>query len=202
LGGNPNLDHSGIAPALSHGVAGLAGFLLSGLSDAFKNYYLGGMAFDSYWGNFGWVDTPLVIVSGEFTAITMRILIGVSLILLGLGLMRLGSIVRRLVAVARLRSRHAALSMAFSNPLINAYFLFTALMLALYVYTSNSFTAQGRDWFPFTGAAFLAATDYLPRVFSRRRTRLFLSAVLMSALGLYCIAGAYYAIETIRARYY
>jgi hypothetical protein len=202
VGGNPNLDDTAIASALSPGGAGLVSFILHGFSDAFKNYYLGGMAFDSYWGNFGWVDVPLVIVSRPFTAAVMRVVMAVALVLLALGLVRFVSVGRRLISVARRGRRRAALSMTFSNPLINSYFLFTALMLALYVYTSNSFTAQGRDWFPFIGAAFLASTDYLPRLLSRRRARQCFSAALMLALGLYCIAGSYYAIETIRARYY
>ena len=55
-------------------------------------------------------------------------------------------------AVGRLVGRGrwlGAWRITFSNPVLNSYFLFTAMMFALFVHYENTFGGQGRNWLPF-----------------------------------------------------
>jgi hypothetical protein len=65
-----------------------------------------------------------------------------------------------------------------------------------------SFAPQGRNWFPFILAIFLMGTAYGPRALSHRRTQAAFSALVTAALVLYCLLGSYYAIHSLRVRYY
>lgn len=95
-----------------------------------------------------------------------------------------------------------ALRLAFANPLLISYFLFSAFMILLYALTDNSFFAQGRHWFPYTLPGFLMALYYAPRVFRRRDTHRSLSTALMVGLLIYCGIAGYYSVKTITDRYY
>jgi hypothetical protein len=123
-------------------------------------------------------------------------------VLLGLTLVRLERVTSRLLVVARKGRRRSALRMAFSNPVLNSYFLFTVLMLFLHVELNNRFAAQGRNWLPFLLPIFLTGTLYAPKALTLRWARLVASATLALALLLYSLVGSYYALKTIKKRYY
>jgi hypothetical protein len=52
-----------------------------------------------------------------------------------------------------------ARSLLLGNPIVNSYCLFTVIMVAFYVRTTNVFGAQGRHWLPFRLPAFLAGLE-------------------------------------------
>ena len=92
--------------------------------------------------------------------------------------------------------------MAFSNPLVNAYFLFTIGLICLFMVVRYSYAPQGRNWFPFILAIFMMGAEYGPRALSHRRTQAAFSALVTAGLVSYCLLGSYYAIHTLKVRYY
>jgi len=119
-----------------------------------------------------------------------------------LTLIRLEQVVGRLISVARRGRRKRALCIAFSNPLMNAYFLFTVMMFGLFMVARSSFAPQGRNWFPFILAIFMVGPDYASKALSQKFTRRGLRVVVLGGLALYCVVGSYYAIRSIDIRYY
>src|SRR5262249_30632282 len=123
-------------------------------------------------------------------------------IVLGLVLLRLGSVATRLILIARRGRWRRALFIAFSNPLVNAYFLFTVGLTCLFMVVRHSFAPQGRDWIPFILAILMMGTEYGARALSHHRTQALFSAVVTAGLVLYCLVGSYYAIHSLKIRYY
>ena len=155
----------------------------------------------SFWGNFGWLDTPLVIISNSISRLLLRLLKYINIVVLGLVLLRLGSIARRLFNAARAGRWRQALSVGASNPLMNSFFLFTVIMFMINAY-SGGYTNQGRYWFPFLLPILLLGTWYAPAALPYRRIRATFAYGITTALVLYCIFGSYYAVESVIARYY
>src|SRR5262249_10165879 len=60
---NPNTRHSEFAQAAAGGLLSGAKFLVDGLAGALDDFYVHGSTFLSFWGVFGWLDAPLVIMS-------------------------------------------------------------------------------------------------------------------------------------------
>lgn len=173
-----------------------------GVRNALWDYYRGGSAFQSWWGTFGWADAPLVISSAAFQAHVLRILALVTLGLLVLVFFRLIKIwIGLFKLVARGRWRRAFRT-AFSNPLLIGYFFFSAFMVLLYALTDNTFFAQGRHWFPFTLAGFLAAIEFAPRAFPKSIMRTVFSGLIIISLIVYCAVATHFAIKTINDRFY
>jgi hypothetical protein len=48
----------------------------------------------------------------------------------------------------------------------------------------------------------MMGTDFGPRAFSHRRTQAVFSALVTTGLVLYCLLGSYYAIQSLKVRYY
>jgi 4-amino-4-deoxy-L-arabinose transferase-like glycosyltransferase len=168
---------------------------------AFLDYY-SGLAHDSFWGKFGWIDTPLIIWGRRTTQVVRWLIQALAWVLLALTLLRLEQVTSRLFRVVR-RGRGAwAARIALSNPVINSYFLFTVLMFVLYIHTQNRFGAQGRQWWPMLLPIFLTGIVYAPRALTLRSARVVLSASLLTALLCYCALGSIYALRTIERRYY
>jgi hypothetical protein len=117
-------------------------------------------------------------------------------------LFRLENVVTRLILIARQGRWRRALFVGFSNPLVNAYFLFTVGLTSFFMVVRYSFVPQGRDWIPFILAIFMMGTEYGPRALSHRRTQAVFSALVTAGLVLYCLLGSYYAIRMLRVRYY
>jgi 4-amino-4-deoxy-L-arabinose transferase-like glycosyltransferase len=174
--------------------------LLDRLPRALLEFY-GGKAHASFWGVFGWADTPLRI-GGRGTTTAVRFLTrGLAWAGLGLTLLWLARVTARLVRVARRGRPRTALRAALSNPVVNSYLLFTALMLCLYL-RRGPFGAQGRHWLPFLLPIFLVGLVHAPRALRLRPTRLAFSGLAAGALLLYGVVGNYCARATVRERYY
>ena len=108
----------------------------------------------------------------------------------------------RLAQVVRRGRPWSACRMAVSNPLINSYFLFTLLMFYIYVRVENRFGAEGRNWLPMLLPIFLVGLTYAPKALTLRPSRIAMSRLVLCGLLLYGIAGSYYALHTLKKRYY
>jgi hypothetical protein len=172
------------------------------LRDAVVDYYMGGLAFVSWWGQFGWMDTQLIIGSPQIQIRLNYLLLLLSLTVGALTLLRLEQVCTRLAVLARRGCARWALRAALSNPLLNSHLLFSAFMILLYTLTDNAFFAQGRHWFPYILSSFLIATQYAPRALTHRRTQAAFSALLVFCLLLYSAVGSYYSFRSVRERYY
>jgi 4-amino-4-deoxy-L-arabinose transferase-like glycosyltransferase len=199
---NPNTRHGEFAQATAGGLLSGAKFLADSLGRALDDFYLHGLTCRSFWGLFGYFDAPLVIMSPFKTELIQEVIRILNVIVLGLVLFRLENVVTRLILIARRGRWRRALFIAFSNPLVNAYFLFTIGLTCLFLVVRRSFAPQGRNWIPFILAIFLMGTEYGPRALSHRRTQAVFSALVTAGLVLYCLLGSYYAIQSLRVRYY
>jgi hypothetical protein len=184
----------------AHGVQKLL-ILAEELRKALIDYYAG-VTHDSFWGQFGWMDTPLVI-RGANTMAMIRLVIQISTwLLVGLTVIRMEQVSSRLVAVARRRGIGVAGRLVLGNVLLNSYLLFTVLMVALYIRTHNFFGAQGRNWLPFLLPIFMTALVYAPRALYLPAARRWLSGGMAVGLLAFVVAGAYSAPGNIQARFY
>ena len=205
---NPSTTHIEMSRASAEGSIALAHFLFQGIGLAFSNFYLNGQSvlsgstFNTFWGNFGWNDTLLVIFTPRFTHGLREAIAVVDVIVFVLTVLRLAQVTWRLIKVFRRGRRLRAMCIAFSNPLLNAYFLFTVMMFGLFMFVRNSFAPQGRNWFPLILAIFLTSCSYAPRALGRGKIFGGLSKVLIAGLVIYCIVGSYYAIPSIKNRYF
>jgi hypothetical protein len=182
--------------ALAGGVPGIAAYIGRITSFTFLDHTFG-REFSSFWGAFGWVDTPLVLGSPSITVAVWFLIAGISIVLLGCTLVRIGQVLYRLVRVARRGRIRRALRMAFSNPVAIAYFLLAAFLFSVEGYPG----IQGRYYFPLLPAVFWVALKYAPRALPGK----FGPALFrMQAVGLvaYTVSGAIFAFPTLTARYY
>jgi 4-amino-4-deoxy-L-arabinose transferase-like glycosyltransferase len=199
---NFNTVHDEFAEAAAGGMLSGAKFLADSIGRAVDDFYLHGYTFRSFWGLFGWFDAPLVIMSPFKTELIQEVIRVLNVIVLGLVFFRLENVATRLILIARRGRWRRALFIAFSNPLVNAFFLFTVGLTCLFLVVRRSFAPQGRNWIPFILAIFMMGTEYGPRALSHRRTQAAFSALVTAALVLYCLLGSYYAIPSLRVRYY
>jgi 4-amino-4-deoxy-L-arabinose transferase-like glycosyltransferase len=176
-------------------------FALAGFKKALLDFY-SGTTHLSFWGIFGWLDAPLVIRGSRTDALFRFSAQAATLVVLALALVRLQQVACRLAGVARRGRWLAALRIAVSNPVLNGYFLFTVLMVLLYIWTDNRFTAQGRNWLPFLPAIILTAVVYAPRALATRGAQRACARLLTAGLVVYVAAGEYYAVKTLQKRYY
>jgi Predicted membrane protein (DUF2142) len=176
--------------------------LFRGIRSALWDYYRGGLAWRSWWGTYGWMDASLIIWSPGFQGRVWWLLSVITLLMLVLVFLRLVQVITRLIMLAVRGRGRMALRIAFSNPLLNSYFLFSIFMVLLYALTDNSFFAQGRHWFPYTLPGFLMTLHYAPRVLTPRKMRRTVSTLLIVSLLIYCGVGGYFSLKTITDRYY
>jgi hypothetical protein len=190
-------------PPAEHGetLAFWSGGLWRALWKALEDYYAG-TTHDSFWGIFGWLDTPLQIGSADLTGCIGLVIQGVGLLLLLLTLARLEQVGSRLAALIPRRRRLAALRIALSNPVLNSYFAFTLLMIVLHVWLDNRFGAQGRNWIPFMLPFLLSAVVYAPRALSWRPARSYCSLAVLAGLLVFVGLASYYGPRTLRQRFY
>jgi hypothetical protein len=176
-------------------------FVIDGLQKAFVDFYSGTTHY-SFWGIFGCMDTPLVI-RGMRTNLTLHFGLQIlTWILLALTLLRLEQVCSRLIQLWHRGKKKLACRLAFSNPLINAYFLFTGLMFLIYVRTGNRIGAQGRNWFPFLLPIFLTGLIYAPKALRLRPSRVVFAKLLTAALVFYVTVGSFYSVKVVSRRYY
>ncbi len=168
---------------------------------AFLDYFAG-TTHESFWGRFGWMDTPLIIRNKRTTETVQFFIQGFAWCIVGLTLLRFEQVASRLIKIARAGRPAWALRMAVSNPLLNSYFLFTVLMIYIYIRVNNRFGAQGRNWLPMLLPIFLIGLSYAPKALTLRPSGKTLSRVVLAGLMLYGGIGSYYSLHTLKKRYY
>ena len=193
--------HNLTSALVEHVPTGVTTFLSTEFRLAMSDLYGGGISQQSFWGVFGWLDTPIRIV-------TYRITDGVSNFetfgtLLVIATIAASVILRlkRLVRVGRTRSAGVAFRLASNDPAFNAYLLLIALFVVLFVISDNLFGAQGRDYYALEVVGFACASWYGARAFPRRWRRAYSSLVLVS-LATLSMAGSAFALTTIEDRFY
>ncbi len=164
--------------------------------------YYAGTTHESFWGRFGWMDTPLVIRGRRTTEVIQFVIQMFAWLYLALTLLRLEQVASRLLQLVRRGRGRSAWQIAVSDPLTNSYFLFTLFMLYLYIRVDNRFGAQGRNWLPLLLPIFLVGIRYAPKALSLRGSRKLLSGIVMAGLLFYAVVGSYYSLHTLKKRYY
>jgi hypothetical protein len=189
--------------ALLHGAHGVQKLLLlvEELRKALLDYFAG-VTHDSFWGQFGWMDTFLVIRGAHTMALIRLVLQIVTWLVIGLTVIRMEQVGSRLWVVARRRAIGAAGRLVLGDVLLNSYLLFTVLMVILYVRTDNFFRAQGRNWLPFLLPIFMMGLVYGPRALYLPAARRLLRGGMAAGLLAFVVAGAYSAPGNIQARFY
>jgi hypothetical protein len=182
--------------ALAGGIPGIAAYVGRITSFTFLDHTFG-REFTSFWGAFGWVDTPLVLGSPGITVAAWFLIAGISMTLLACTLVRLGQVAYRLVRVARRGRVRRALRMAFSNPVAISFFLLAAFLFSVEGYPG----IQGRYYFPLLPAVFWVALKYAPRALPGKFGPA-LFRIQVVGLVAYTLAGAIFAFPTLAARYY
>jgi hypothetical protein len=182
--------------ALAGGITGIAGYIGRITTFTFLDHTFG-REFSSFWGVFGWVDTPLVLGSPVITVALWFLFAGISILLLACTLVRLGQVGYRLLRVARRGRPRRALSMAFSNPVAISFFLLAAFLFSVEGYPG----IQGRYYFALLPAVFWVALKYAPRALPGKFGPA-LFRMQVAGLVAYSVAGAIFAFPTLTARYY
>jgi hypothetical protein len=182
--------------ALAGGPASVISYVAQSVSFTFLDNTFG-REFGSFWGVFGWVDTPLVLGSPAVTTAVWLLIAGMSIGLLACTLLRFGQVTWRLVRLACRGRARRALRIAFSNPLVISYFL-----LALFLFTVEGYPGiQGRYYFPLLPGVFWVALKYAPRSLPGKFGPA-LFRMQVAGLVVYTVAGAVFAFPTISDRYY
>jgi len=189
-------DVADIRAALTGGPAAVAAYAGHIVTFTFLDNTFG-REFGSFWGAFGWVDTPLVLGSLAVTAVVWLLFAGMSIGLLVCTLGRLGQVAYRLARVARRGRLRAALRIGFSNPVAISYFLLAAFLFTVEGYPG----VQGRYYFPLLPGIFWVALKYAPRALPGKFGPA-LFRMQVAGLVVYTIAGAVFAFPTLAARYY
>jgi hypothetical protein len=191
----------GFRHALAGGPGTLSSFVVGGIAAACGDFFGGGTVYQGFWGAFGWQGARLGFppLIGALAAVGILVLV---ITIATLSLWRMSSIGLRLIVITRHGHRRAALRIAFSNPLLNTLFVFEAFMLAFYVYTGNTFFAQGRDWMPFMLPLVVLGTWYAPRALPWRPARSALSGMMLAGWLGYALLGSWYAVPTVKGLYY
>jgi hypothetical protein len=189
-------DVADIRAALAGGPGAVGAYALHIVSFTFLDNTFG-REFGSFWGAFGWVDTPLVLGSPGVTVAIWLLFAGMSIGLLACTLLRLGQVAYRLVRVARRGRARRALRIAFSNPVAISYFLLAAFLFTVEGYPG----VQGRYYFPLLPAVFWVALKYAPRALPGKFGPA-LFRMQVAGLVAYTIAGAFFAFPTLANRYY
>jgi hypothetical protein len=172
-----------------------------GFVKAIRDFYWG-TSHKSFWGVFGWMDTPLVIHDETTTSIVRWVLRLGTWFILALTLARLMQVLAVLCRLLRRGKWQPAARSLASNAPLNSFFLFTALMVYFHVHLGNRFGAQGRNWVPFLLPIFLTAVRYAPKALRSVRHQRILSRAVLTILVSYGLVGNHYALRTIRERFY
>jgi hypothetical protein len=176
-------------------------FVVDGLRKVLQDFY-NGTTHRSFWGVFGWMDTPLVIGNRLTSAVAHALLRLGTWTVLVLTLVRLKQVLTRMFGWFCCGKWQLAVRVLVANPVLNSFFLFTVLMIFLYIRLANRFGAQGRNWLPYLLPIFLTGVWYAPKALRRPHHRAAVSSVILGSLALYGVAGNYYAFQTLRRRYY
>lgn len=194
--------------ALAHAYArdGLAGALplLTGTAGRALNDFFGtnGKTAMSFWGDFGWLDTPLIIAGPRVEALVRTGIHVLSVVCIAGAAFAVAGYVRDTVSIALRGRPRSALRLLFADPLTSSYLLFGAALFGLYVVTDDGFGAQGRNWIPFSLPIVLIAVDVAPRALATFRLAAPAAIVMTALLALYAAVGTHAALATVGDRYY
>jgi dolichyl-phosphate-mannose-protein mannosyltransferase len=166
----------------------------------FDFYHL--TTFRSFWGIYGWMDTPLCILSPEVSYVVKVMLKGVTWLVLVLGLTSAWKVTRLLIRVVRHGRPGVAAGLFLANVPLNSFFLFTLMMIAVHALTHNFFNAQGRNWFPMLTPMFMLGLVQAPKALAPGPGRKRLAFALAAGLVCYCLIAGHYALTTVEQRYY
>ncbi len=181
----------------------LATHIANTLMGAYQSLFCAdGHAFTYFWGEFGYGEVLLVIGSPEVnTALRLAIEVVTKIIIL----LTLASLVKVLISLVHLvrkgRWRWASY-IAFSNPVMNSYFLFVLIILLVYVMYFPSYRGQGRQWFPLIFPLFVNAAIFAPRVFASRVARRLAFYLITIGWLCYSLIGCYSAFGCVYREYY
>lgn len=179
--------------ALAHGPPDTVLFLLQQTVRALIDYFVFGQVSISFWGRFGWLDTPLIIVNEPATiAIRVALALG-SIVVVALVVARLW----RLLAAGR-RSR----VLVFGNPVLTSYVGFLAFMVAAFAYTGGTLYPQGRYWLPFLPGLLYLTVVFAPRALRRPARRALAGRLIAGGLVGYVLVAAPFALLSVEHRYY
>lgn len=179
------------------GVVALPGAIARQLLATLLDLYVLGSVWLSFWGNFGWVDTPLVsgpvwLIAGLSGATSLAFLLGLGRCI-GSG--------RRILRMALRGRPRPVVAAIFANPMVASFLAFTALVVALDVASELRLGAQGRYWLPFMPGLIHFGTALAPRAVSPR-WRPAIRNLVVGALTLYVAVGAVTAYHVVAHRYW
>ena len=187
--------HSGWIAFFSH--------VLGALLHAYQGMFsITGRPFVSFWGLFGHLLIPLVIISRTITEVIKIIIICLTYIII---LLTLASLLKIFISLFRLIKKGRffhAIYIASSNPVLNSYFLFILFWYLFYVLVEPSFEGQGRQWLPIILGIFINATYFAPHIFASKVVRQRTFFILTISWLCYSLVGAYWAIQCVHKRYY
>jgi Predicted membrane protein (DUF2142) len=196
--GYPNTE--GLRTAIAHGVGGVLGYALVTAATAGADFYVGGATFSSFWGEFGWLDAPLVIASPRVNLLVDAILLLGTIGALWLMVIRTRRLVIRLRTTAPRLRLPVICRLTARDPFLSTYLVFTSFMFLLYLLTAGTFGPQGRNWIPFLLPTLMIATRYAPEAL--KGAKRVASGIVLTALAAYCVLGSIYAVRSIESRFY
>lgn len=183
---------------------GLIAFVMHGTNEtlrAWRSFYFDGQAARSFWGTFGWMDTPLSFGNAALTSLVEMTIRYTTIVVMVAVLLSVGVQLFRLV----LRAKSDALGRAFAifvrDPLIFAVVIFNAIMLALWLRWGD-FGFQGRYWLPLAFPIWSVVFAYGPRFLRAPRLAARVSGVAMAALLVLVAAETCFALPTVVQRFY
>lgn len=188
--------------AVHGGVGSFLEFAGAQISASTADYFCCGQVAISFWGKFGWLDTPLVFGSVAVTAVLRVAIALLSVLVVTLVIVRGAVDGPRL---ARLCTRGAGRQVVWrlgSQPAVTSAIAFTVVVYALDLYTGRTLHPQGRYWLPVLPGIIFTATRWAPAVISDRRVRLALSVSLLVGFIVYGVVAAPFALYDIHQRYF
>ncbi len=195
-------DTAGFVAATRLGFGPVLSFASDAVGRAFVDFFVGGRTFTSFWGTFGWLDTPLVIGNGVFEGRVLNVLEFGTAAVMTAAVLVVAALTVRVVRVAAGGHVSLAVRAYFSNPALTAYVAFVFFMFALFVYTDGGFVPQGRNWLPLIVPIVLIAVTFAPKMFARSWLQGFASNALIAGLLAYSLVGSVFAMRSIYERYY
>ncbi len=165
-------------------------------------YCIDGLAFHTFWGCFGHVTVPLIIVNPTVNQVLRIIINWLTKIIILLTLVSLAKVSMSLFLLSKKRGIRCTLYLACSNIVINSYLLFVIFMFLFFVVAYPSVLWQGRHWYALIFALFITAACFAPRVLVSRVIRERIFFLITIGWLCYSLIGSYSAIACIRERFY
>lgn len=191
-----------ITEALHGGPVAAAQFATGEAASAFHDFLWDGATIQSYWGNFGWLDTTLDFRVPYVTPIVWNLIRVATVAAWIVGLIAAYRALARLVRYGSMRGPLRALALALRDPVVSTFLLFTLTMLCLHVALGSGLGFQGRYWFPILPLTVIVTARSVAHLFAKfRRRRVAVYAILLP-LALFSAFGSVAGVDDVHARYY